>query len=135
MRPIPLNRDELGSDVFGFKRRFPVLNQHRDHLTQVGVKLIQCITLRMSTWETGDETDKEARLWTFFNHRSKGTHNFSIHLPSTEGNIRFAQYKLGMGDAEPPFSERLAGMFRDAGKEVEADSVSLPADDTVREVH
>jgi len=55
------------------------------------VKLIQGITLRMSTWETGDETYKEARLWTFFNHRSKGTHELSIHLPLTEGNIWFAQ--------------------------------------------
>ena len=73
MRPIPLNRYELGSDVFCFKRRLPVLNQHRDHLTQVGVKLIQGVTLRMSTWETGDKTYEEACLWTFSNHRSEGT--------------------------------------------------------------
>jgi len=91
MRPISLNRDELGSDVFCLKRRLSILHQHCDHLTQVRVKLIQGISLRMSPWKTGDKTYKEARLGTFFNHRSKCTHAFSLHHLLSEGNVCFAQ--------------------------------------------
>lgn len=96
MRPIPLNRDDLGSDVFCFQRRLPILHQHRDNLTQIRVKLIQRISLRMSPWETGDKTYKEARLRTFFNHRSKCTHVFSLHHLLTEGNIWFAPPLSGL---------------------------------------
>ena len=50
----------VGSDKFGFQGRFPILQQHGDHLAQVVGQFVKGLPLRVGAGKTGDITDQKA---------------------------------------------------------------------------
>jgi len=91
MRPMNSDGHKLSSDIFGLQEGFAILHQHGDDLTEVLMKFVLRLSLRVSARESRDKSHKEPRLGTFLDDCRERTHNASLHHRYPTGNLCFAQ--------------------------------------------
>ena len=66
----------MNSDEFGIRPLLAILQQHRDHFTQIGIEFLQRFTLRVCAGKPGYESDVQSRAGTTFDDGRVGTHGF-----------------------------------------------------------
>ena len=67
--------DFMRPDELGFEGGLAVLEQHRDDLCEVLVRLVEGGPLRVGSRETGDMPDEEARIEATLDHKGVVTHD------------------------------------------------------------
>ena len=66
--------DLLGTDELGFQARFPILQEHGDHLSKVLIEFIKGLGLAMGTWKSRHKADQEAGLGATLDDRGEVLH-------------------------------------------------------------
>ena len=56
------DEDRLRADELRLEGGLPILQEHGDHLPQVGVELVKAVPLAVSAWEAGNVSDEDAGL-------------------------------------------------------------------------
>ena len=66
--------DDLGAHVFAVQYRFPVVEEHRDDLSEVLVEFLDGLALALRSGESGDVPDVEARFRATFHDGCVAAH-------------------------------------------------------------